>query len=208
MRPMTHDRFMEFRDLHLATFYDYEFTHCLGLDYLTLFFDYLLSCGMAFGFYCDVDGEVVSYSVGYLNRKLLFENFHRKYRFRLMLTWLKIMFTGKMPFVYILSGLGQLLFSIADKKTRKVADPRAHLGFIALRQDYQGTPEGREMVKACIGAVLDEHKRLGYKGTWGGIDSRNIKMVKMLERFGMVQVDCLKLPGREIIIMDIEYGNA
>jgi hypothetical protein len=208
MRPMTHERFMEFRDLHLATFYDYEFTKLLGGEYMTLLWDAITSWGMAFGFYEEVDGMVVAYSIGYLNKPLLYEVFRKKYRFKITLIWIKRIMSGAFSSAYVLNALGQLFFKTVDNKTRKVADPRAHLGFIALRQDYQGTPEGREMVKACIGAVLEEHKRLGYRGTWGGIDSRNIKMVKMLERFGMSQVDCLKLPGREIIIVDIEYGNA
>lgn len=208
MRPMTHDRFLEFRDLHLATFYDYEFTKLLGKEYMTLLWDAITSWGMAFGYYEELEGEIVAYAVGYLNKPLLYEVFRKKYRLKIALIWVKRILSGAFSPVYVLNALCQLFFGVADQKTRRVADPRAHLGFIALRKDYQGTPEGREMVKRCIAAVLIEHERLGYKGTWGGIDSRNIKMVKMLERFGMRQVDCLRLPGREIIIMDIEYGNA
>jgi len=203
MRPMTHDRFTEFRDLHYATFNQYEFTSNLGHDYLTLFYDYLLSCGTAFGFYCEVGGEIVSYSVGYLNRDLFFKNFHREHRFRLLLIWLRKIWD--MPHAYIIGGICQLLFGITDKKTRKVRDHRAHLGFIVLRKDYQGTPEGREMVVSCIQAVMDEHKHLGYKGTWGGVDSRNPKMGGLLKKLGFAEVDRLSFPGRDIIIFDIGY---
>lgn len=208
MKPMTHDRFMEFRDLHLATFYDYEFTKLLGKEYMTLLWDAITSWGMAFGFYEEVDGKVVAYATGYLNKPLLYRLIAKTYRFKIALIWIKKILSGAFPPVYVLNALSQLLLGSVDRKTRNVADPRAHLGFIALRKDYQGTPEGKGMVVSCIQAVLQEHARLGYKGTWGAIDSRNIKMTKMLERLGMSQVDLLHLPGRDIVVVDMIHGNS
>ncbi|MCK9596721.1 hypothetical protein M0R19_06015 [Candidatus Pacearchaeota archaeon] len=191
--------------IHLDTFYDYEFTKLLGEEYLTLFYNYLVSSGLAFGFYAEKHGKIICYAVGYFNKALLYECFNRKYRFRIPWIWIKRMLAGVFHLRYVLNALMQLFFNTMDKKTRKARDPRAHLGFITMIPEYQGTPEGREMVKTCIQMVIDEHKKLGYFATWGSMDIRNIKMTKMLLRLGMVEIDRFTVPGREILVLEVTH---
>lgn len=167
----------------------------LGHQFLReCFYGQIVRSKDAFGYvYCEGD-KIIGYATGFLDYPSFIHKNPKNALGKLIALWRFLAF--KLSWKDILDALSE------KRKYKNLKNPKFHLGALALRNEYKGTPKGREAITSAIQAVLDEIAKKKAPSVWGITDKNNIPMIKYLFRLGFNFVEEIKFLNRTDVLFE------
>ncbi len=185
--------------LHLESYGANELSSILGRAYLEIYYNNLLFLKKGFISYFIEEDTIVCFALVFSDYVGFQKHFRKKYKW-----WIAFMLWNKG--CSIKNVLKTLFINTHKRKIKNTSYPETHLGHLALAPMLQGTKDGKTILYSVFDVAFERAKIiLKAKGIWGCWNVENVKLQKVLKKYGMKEVETINnIAIYEVLFKDKE----